>query len=371
LGRNLLVKADGTEYIVGETTFEAEDDLHSACERHPELFPTEDMNLGQLLVVGREVIFESGQADLILVDEGGEILIAEFKRGTENPDSRRVVAQLLDYGAQLWKQSPEEFASKIALPYLHTRRPGQAKPTTLEEAARELLGLEEERIELFSKGLLQNLSTGAFYYVVVARTLPPTLGSVLQYVGAVSRLKTAAVAVDYFRDSGNREIMVPRVAFTSTAVIPPPVDGRKATPETFLRDVGAAAEFWRGFLQFLNGLPGRIYWGTKGFSYRVVIEGKQYPMLWGWPRTIWWLKDKGVGDELQIALESRPDQPGILRSLLSTHLSGLRQCPGAKTNKVGPIETVVFNVQTDLPQVEDQIRQVLTALFESLQAAYP
>ena len=52
----------------------------------------------QILVVGREVSFESGKADLICIDERGQILIVEFKDGTENPDSRQIVAQMLDYG---------------------------------------------------------------------------------------------------------------------------------------------------------------------------------------------------------------------------------------------------------------------------------
>jgi hypothetical protein len=364
MGRNLLVKSDGHEYVVGETSFDAEEDLHTAFEKHPQLFPTADLNLGQLMVVGREVSFESGRADLVLVDEGGEIVIAEFKRGTENPDSRRVVAQMLGYGAYLWKQSPESFASEIALPYLRARASGVAKPATLDEVAREMFGLEPERLEEFSKGILQNLTAGTFYYVVVARTLPPTLGSVLQYVGAVSRLKAAAIAVDYFRDSGDREIIVPRVVFSSATVVRPPAKPGKATPETFLEEVGPAAEFWTRFLEFLNGLPGQFYWGAKGFSYRVILGGKQYPILWGYPRTIWWLKDKGIGDELRLALEARPDQPEGLRTLLPTNLGQLRQLPGAKATKEGPIETVVLNVQTGLPHVEGQIRQALTALFQ-------
>jgi len=78
-----------------------EEALHTAFEEHPQLFPAEDLNLGQLMVIGREVAFESGQADLIYLDEGGQIVIVEVKRGAENPDSRRVVAQMLDYGAHL------------------------------------------------------------------------------------------------------------------------------------------------------------------------------------------------------------------------------------------------------------------------------
>ncbi|HEX5415142.1 MAG TPA: PD-(D/E)XK nuclease family protein, partial [Chloroflexota bacterium] len=353
-----------------EAPFDAEDTLHSAFERHPELFPTEDMDLGQLLVVGREVAFESGSADLVLVDEGGEIVIAEFKKGAENPDSRRVVAQLLDYGAALWKQAPDEFAAKIALPYLRSRHPNLAASGTLEEAARELLGLDEERTEQFSRGFVQNLSAGTFNYVVVARTLPPTIGNVLQYLGAVSRLKPYAVTVDYFRDSAQREIMVPLVAFAPVTVTPALVD-KKANPDTFLKDVGPAVDFWDRFLQFLNGLPGRFYWGTKGFSYRVVIAGKQYPILRGWPRTVWWLKDKGIGDELEIALEASPGQPGRLASMISEHLGRLHQCPGANPKTEGAKKVVSFYVQSGLPQVEDEITQALTALFESAIEAQP
>jgi hypothetical protein len=81
------------------------------------------------------------------------------------------------------------------------------------------------------------------------------------------------------------------------------------------------------------------------------------------------LKDKGVGDELQIAIQPLPDQPTILRSLLAEHLGRLREDPGAKSKPDGPRQTVVFNVQTGLAQLEDQIRQALEGLFESVPKA--
>jgi hypothetical protein len=34
--------------------------------------------------------------------------VVEFKRGSENPDVRKVVAQLLDYGSSLWRLPFEE-----------------------------------------------------------------------------------------------------------------------------------------------------------------------------------------------------------------------------------------------------------------------
>ena len=93
--RHLLVHHDGTEQVLPETRLPAEEKLHSAFENYPQLFPTEELNLGRLMVVGREVGFESGAADLIYVDEGGQIVIVEAKKGTENPDSRWAVACML------------------------------------------------------------------------------------------------------------------------------------------------------------------------------------------------------------------------------------------------------------------------------------
>ena len=117
----------------------------------------------------------------------------------------------------------------------------------------------------FRDAVAANLAAGTFTYAVVARTLPPTLGTVLQYLAEVSRIQTAAITVDYYRDEG-RDIMVPRVAFASSDQPPQkPRPKGKTTPEQFLEEVGSAAPFWDSFLTFLGTLPGKFYWGTKGF----------------------------------------------------------------------------------------------------------
>ena len=137
MARFVLVSHGNEEYVLPESVLPSEARLHDALEAHPELFPAEDLNLGQLMVIGREVGFESGAADLIYLDEGGQILVVEVKKGTENPDSRRVVAQMLDYGAHLWRMTFEDFESKIALTYLRQRRGVGGGPASLLEAANE------------------------------------------------------------------------------------------------------------------------------------------------------------------------------------------------------------------------------------------
>ena len=51
-----------------------------------------------------QVDFGAGPIDLLVTDPQGRVAIVEFKRGSENPDVRRVVAQLLDYGSSVWRR---------------------------------------------------------------------------------------------------------------------------------------------------------------------------------------------------------------------------------------------------------------------------
>lgn len=67
-------------------------------------------------MVGRESTFPSGAADLILVDDRGQVCLVEVKK-EGNPDVRRVVAQLLDYAAGLWGKTLLEFEQDVFLPY--------------------------------------------------------------------------------------------------------------------------------------------------------------------------------------------------------------------------------------------------------------
>jgi len=57
------------------------------------------------------------------------------------------------------------------------------------------------------------------------------------------------------------------------------------------------------------------------------VDGKQYPALWGYPKTVWWLKDKGIGDELRVLLETTGDWPDEVRASVATSAAPLRSIP--------------------------------------------
>ena len=73
-------------------------------------------------VVGRESGLESGYTDLVLLDRRGQVCLVEVKR-EGNPDTRRVVAQLLDYATSLWGCSLPDFERVVLHPSVLCMQP--------------------------------------------------------------------------------------------------------------------------------------------------------------------------------------------------------------------------------------------------------
>ena len=83
---------------------DSEHELQTVLLNHPQLIPADDLGLdGDLLVVGRETTLASGSIDLVCLSKAGEVVVVEFKTGPQNPDFRHALAQVIDYGSDLWK----------------------------------------------------------------------------------------------------------------------------------------------------------------------------------------------------------------------------------------------------------------------------
>jgi hypothetical protein len=105
------------ERLVQESAIPSEAVLHGVLRRHPELVPAADIGFGRVVTVGFETSLVSGTADLILMDETGKLCIVEVKK-QGNTDTRRVVAQVMDYAAALWGKSLEQFEREVLRPRL-------------------------------------------------------------------------------------------------------------------------------------------------------------------------------------------------------------------------------------------------------------
>jgi Endonuclease NucS len=84
-----------------ETGVENEDYLQRYVFDNPESLPVDTIKDGaRLMVIGREFPTASGLVDVLAVDRDGDLYVIETKL-FKNPDKRKVVAQMLDYGAAL------------------------------------------------------------------------------------------------------------------------------------------------------------------------------------------------------------------------------------------------------------------------------
>jgi hypothetical protein len=272
VARHVMIRnADGSESVIRESELPAEKNLHDVLTQHPQLLPADDLELGATVVVGRESGLESGYADLVLVDGSGQLCLVEVKK-EGNPDTRRVIAQLLDYAAALWQVSVEDFERGVLQPYLHTLGVSDELPD-LASYVREHAPNSSDSPEGtdgppvdddFVNRLGQTLTSGQFRLVVAAPSIPKGVEKVIEYLNAQGHL-IYGLEISFF--SGQTECFVPRL------VIKPRVSeirkgAAKATPiaeEDFLQALPERVrEAVRQFLHRSGAVGGRLIWNSYG-----------------------------------------------------------------------------------------------------------
>jgi hypothetical protein len=220
-----ILQLDGTKISVSaESRFDAERDLHEAVAAHPEVLPSEDLGLGPLIALGTELDFGPGPLDVLAADPQGRIVILEFKRGTENPDVRKVVAQVLDYGASLWRTSYDELGRRCA-------GDDSATAPDLTAIAAERCGLLDVPFDpdAFRAGVEAVLDIGEFVFLYVGRDLDERTRRIMTYLAEGPRMRFFAVEVDYFRaGDGPSAVLVPRTAFVPSWVAEPSPPARSS-----------------------------------------------------------------------------------------------------------------------------------------------
>lgn len=187
--RQMLVTSKAGSHVLKETLAHNEAQLQQVLRDHPGLLPLEDLRLvGPALVVGKETGVASGSIDLVLVARGGELVLVEFKTGPQNPDFRAALAQVLDYGSDLWQMSLDDFERKVALRFFaspHAVGTGYEKCKSLDEAITKAWpDLSEEELAAFKDRLSSDMADGAFTYVVAAQQLTDPMATTARYLNA-------------------------------------------------------------------------------------------------------------------------------------------------------------------------------------------
>jgi hypothetical protein len=187
---------------------------------------------------------------LLAVDATGRLVVAEFKRGSENPDVRKVVAQVLDYGSSLWRTSVAELETAC------TRcRPGLSGAVA-EHVERGLADVGEDTFDpdAFRGGLEACLDSGSFVFLFVGRDLDERTRRIMTYLAEGPRMSFFGVEVGYYRGANDdTSVLVPRTAFVPSWVQEP---SPRSQGGTVLSPAVKLAQAPEGPVDGTDGRPG-------------------------------------------------------------------------------------------------------------------
>jgi TolB-like protein len=257
-------KGAGTTSVVEISGFANEDVLQQYIHNHPESIPVYDIQKDKrLFIVAREFSTESGPIDALAVDRDGDIYVVETKLYS-NSDKRRVVAQVLDYGASLWKHfgSFDKFLSSLDEHSKKTwKRDFQTK-------VQEVFELGEEDIEDLMQALESNLSRGNLKFVVLMDAIDERLKDLITYINQNSKFDIYGVKLEFYRHD-EYEIVIPKLYGVETKKEVGTGEGtrRKWNEEDFFAALEASLErsqyeAVKKIYEFSKQTANSIHWGT-------------------------------------------------------------------------------------------------------------
>jgi hypothetical protein len=236
----------------------------------------------RMVAVGLEASLASGSADLVLLDARGQLCVVEVKK-EGNTDTRKVIAQLLDYASALWGLTLDEFEQRVL-----RSRLGRDDPRTLADFIRdELIDGVDDRDDATASTcelLAETLRSGEFALVVAAPSVPPGVERQIEYLNARG-LSVYALEVSYFADDAD-SLFVPRIVAQPTVAAR--IAGRDprrevvaADPEGYL-DALESEHVREAIAQLLDDVPalgGEVHWRDSGGYPRVRVRGDKGPKV--------------------------------------------------------------------------------------------
>lgn len=186
----ILVRGEGDDWSEPRVRgFKLEDDLQEILAEHPELIP----GVAATAVACREFQSEVGPADIVVVDEGGQVTVVECKLATNPQIRREIIGQLFDYASRLWRMDIDEFSRRWRA------RTGQPlfEPGDAGVALRDAVEA--------------NLASGRFRLVLAVDEIREPLKRMVEYLNAMSGPETSVIAVEYRRFwHGGIEVLMPQ-----------------------------------------------------------------------------------------------------------------------------------------------------------------
>lgn len=207
--------------------YHSEDLFQHLLAQHPALLRLAGGAEGRLLLIRREQpvpdrLAGSGRwsLDHLFLDREGVPVLVEVKQASDTRARREVVAQMLDYAANLVAYWPVD---RIVAAFNETAERGGEDPDAF---LAEFLGGSEA--EIYWRQVESNLRSGRVRMLFVADRVSKELGRIIEFLNEQMRpAEVLAIEVEQFRSADGIRTLVPRLvgaterAQTAKAISPP------------------------------------------------------------------------------------------------------------------------------------------------------
>lgn len=290
-GDVIFLRNNGQLTSFGRVDYTSEDLLQQLLQNHPELLSGEQLRPGdpiRWLFVAREAGVPDGEGggdrwslDHLFLDQDATPTLIEVKRSSDTRIRREVVGQMLDYAANASFRWPRGRIREMAV-----RQYGSEE--ALDAAVAALKGTTvdaTDELDVYWREVDDNLGAGRLRLLFVADRIPTELRRVIEFLNThMPAIEVLGVEIAQYA-GGTAQAFVPRVVGQTEAARDTKQAPRgKASEATFLDAI--PEEYRPTFEQLLRGADERgltVYWGTKGFSIRMMLDGKLTSLFYGYP----------------------------------------------------------------------------------------
>jgi hypothetical protein len=188
---------------VSSLAYGAEVELQKLLAQTPSLVSLEEIRPGSspLIVAIEEYPLPIGSIDLLAFTAEGDIAIIECKLAANSEIKRKVIGQVLEYAAYLWKMSYEDLDQKVKI------KTGQHLADLLGDSF-----AQPEDEEVFRENIESALITGKFILVIVVDEINEELGRIVNYLNVCGNPSFAFSALEMRRYKKDElEMLVPHV----------------------------------------------------------------------------------------------------------------------------------------------------------------
>jgi hypothetical protein len=191
-------------HLVESAAYSREAELQRLLAESPSLISIDEVrpNAGPLVLAVREFGLPIGLIDLLAFTAEGDIAVIECKLASNSEIKRKVIGQVLEYGANLWEMRYEELDEGIRL------RMGENLAELVKEAVQE----PEWDEESFRSNVDTALVSGNFMLIIVVDEIDDDLARIVQFMNVCGSPSFEFAALEMRRFMAeNAEMLVPRV----------------------------------------------------------------------------------------------------------------------------------------------------------------